>query len=182
MRDLKGCVGLLALVAITTIGLIVVSVVAIRQLTKPNFRMYFKQPIVATGVISGSSARFIDLQIGSSQTAYSGEPRFQLQFQDGSILAFPDPDFSVIEMLADSVGESAEFPLPDVRQYALPSCRVVCSSEAVLQVLIYSHARGDWQVTIKTDAVEDWMEFPLSDAELVALFGPADRVVDEFRH
>ena len=157
-------------------------VLKVIQFFQPNSRMYFKGCIEATAILDGSDAEYVHLEIGRAGYEYAGNPKLELKFPDGAILTFPEVDLPELNRLSYSNRESTEFTdiHPLAKEYLLPGCSVVIFEQKIVQVILYGFEdSGD--VFIRTDMSKDWHAMPMSDDDLIELFGEPDRIKDDLR-
>ncbi len=153
------------------------------DLFQPNTRMYFKGCVTATANLDGSVASYVHLEIGSRDSIYTRTPRFELKFEDGTILDFPDLDMIEFAKLAGDGRKSTEFGelQPAAIAYSLPGCYITIANERVLQVTLRGFDDST-KVALRTASDGEWRSIRFSDEDLWALFGEPDWVKDDWRH
>jgi len=184
LKRSKGIVRTIKVVIFLTILTAIVfwPVYKVIQFFQPNSRMYFKGCITATAILDGSDAKYVDIEIGRAGYEYAGNPKFELKFRDGTILAFPEVDLTALHRIANRDREATEFidMYPLAKDYILPGCSVVIVEGRVIQVIIYGFDDSD-RVQVRTDRTKEWRSILFSDEDLVDLFGEADRIKDDLR-
>lgn len=153
------------------------------RLFGPNIRMYSKGCITATARLDGHTASYVHLEIGSRKAIYNRLPGFEVELENSTILAFPQTFLADFKTLAYKNRPATEFLELDSSaiQYVLGGCNIVFSKNRVIQVTLYGY-EGVAKVRIRTAGSNGWRTMPLSDGDLVDLFGQPDRLWDDWRH
>ncbi len=152
-----------------------VCVGALERLFLPNTRLYVKDNIYASGRIVDPVPIYGYIRIGGLDEEYDGSLHFEVKFPNDVILSFPNPDINIIEtVLFDSERESNDFfyDWPEgAREIHLTGARIALLDEKLLQLCVYSS-----DISIKTETSQNWCALPLTDQDLVMLFGEPDSI------
>lgn len=176
----------LVVLALVILGLAIKGpVLKVVQLLQPNTRMYIKGCVSATAELRGSAdAKYIRIVIGKNGREYAGEPAFELKFNDGSVLKFPDIDLIELSTLTTKTGKATDFSVdyPLAKEYYFKGCGITIAQGRVVQMRLYGIDDSADKIQIRTGSAKQWHSMPCSDEDLVDLFGRPDHLFDDWRH
>lgn len=166
---------------ILVLGIVLCCIVlfAVSRVFKPNARVYRSGCVRVVGVPRGQSTDYNTVYIGFEGRPYDGSVLFDLLLADGTILSFPDVKHEILRSRSDVVRDPNEFK--DIwgsraEEFLLPEARIIVSANSVRQVVLGAEWKA--QAQIRTSMTNRWYALPLSDQDVVDLFGQAEDISD----
>lgn len=147
----------------------------------PNARVYIRGPVLADAKLDPlRRAEYTWLQIGSDKVPYDGGFAFDVQLADGHVLTFPEIDVDLVRTLAYDTSNpneySMDWPLGATRYY-LPGVNIIMVDDSAISIRL----RVPSKAMIRTSRVRQWYSLPLTEREVIELFGRPERIGNELR-
>ncbi|MBL1217773.1 MAG: hypothetical protein D8M59_09785 [Planctomycetes bacterium] len=173
-------VGLFAVaILLTAGGLYFVTGVLLR----PNVRCMYYADMMLSGSIKDSQASFSHLGAGSAAQPLQQQPLdLEVRLADGSVLSTDQVTLAMLTAHPEAVVESnVKYGLKAITRVTLPGAAFSFESESLLRLSLSDRSTGpDPGIAIRSAGSSQWIELPMSQQQVISMFGPPLRIKDSF--